>query len=153
MSIKRNAAVVLAALLVVSVFFMSRGRAVTTSPAWSGLDVWMNQDPEIAELAAQSEELDATLEHLHREIHFSGHLAMELAAGRLSLEEATTRMDPLLSQRGSFRMLQVGPYRGDGTRHKTARYLINRVRQILNLNPDLWLDVSNRLEGEYVALR
>jgi hypothetical protein len=146
---KRIGALILVALLFS--FLMRLDWAIIASPVWPPVDEFTTHYPEFEVLVSRDAELDAERDRLYQEINFARHLAEQLAAGQLCLHEATDRMEPILCQRPGFRTVCGGWSSVDGTRRRTARYLIQKVETLLD--PSRWPDVSSRLEAEYLALR
>ena len=145
---KRIGAVILAVLLFG--FLMSQEWAIIASPLWSAGDEFTTHCPEFEVLVSRDADLDAERDRLYQEINFARHLAEQLAAGQLCLHEATDRMEPILCQRPGFRTVCGGWSSVEGSRRRTARYLIQKVETLLD--PSRWPDVSSRLEAEYLAL-
>jgi hypothetical protein len=141
---------VMGVALFASIAFSFGSRSVSRS-VWPCMGMYDNS--ELAELAARSDELDAKKERLYWAIEIANSLAAQLAAGFVSLEDATTRMEPILRERGGF---ETSGSRTPGfvcPRRATARYLIDKVQQLPGVNPNRLEDVSRRLEAEYVTLR
>jgi hypothetical protein len=139
----------LAALLFV--LFLSPGRAILSLSWWPQVWAFTNHGTEMEVHAVRDAELEAQRGRLNEEISFASYLAARLAGGQLSLREAVTQMEPILCQRPGFRTACGGWSSVDCTRRRTARYLIQKVKAILDARQ--WPVVSARLEAEYFAMR
>ena len=111
-------------------------------------------------LGPDSERIDnerAELEHLHErlnlEIEVSDHLVTQLAAGTISLADATAHLEPRLQTRPGFTTVCELQYRTPNTHLGTARYLIEKVKRFLKADPSRQANVSARLEAEYALLQ
>jgi hypothetical protein len=151
MPIKRI--VVAAAVALAIVLVMNRDRSPIPSSTWPRINTLASFNGELAALAARNEALDAERERLRQEIDLSTELAHRLIARGLTLHEATAQMEPLLRERDGFRLACTITFRVEGTRRGAARYLINRVDQLLEFEPCRRQEVNERLEAEYLALR
>ena len=116
----------------------------------TGLATYVPDTPSIDDRAA---ELDAQKERLHRGIEFGDHLAVHLAVGTITLARATEQIEPHLRTRPEFDVVFERYYRVPSFHLGTARYLIDKVRRLLEDDPSWWLIVSTRLEAEYAAMR
>jgi len=104
----------------------------------------------IADRAAALQEQHERLLH---EIQLAEHLAIQLVAGTLSLTDATALMEPHLRARPDFDFTYHTCYRTPNAHLGVARYLINKVQQLLDADESQWLIVSARLETEYAELK
>jgi hypothetical protein len=147
MYVMRTGAVAVTAFLVALV--VPFGLVFLSSPERARVVVLSEVD--LAALVARNDDLDAERERLLRKIDLAYHLAAHLTAGTLSLGDATTRMEPLLRERCGFHT-HCG-CSGLDMHRATARYLIDKVQEVLALDPSRWENVSNRLECEYFAIR
>jgi hypothetical protein len=104
----------------------------------------------IADRAAALRERHDRLQH---EIQFVEHFAVQLAAGTLSLTDATARIEPILRTRPDFDITCQVYYHTPNMHLGTARYLIIKVQQLLDADESQWLIVSARLEAEYAEMK
>ena len=125
MNVRRTGAVAVTAILVALV--VPLGFVFLASSEYARVAVLREAD--LAALAARNDDLDAKRERLLQEIDLAYHLAAHLTAGTLSLGDATTHMEPLLRERGGF--LTHCDCSGIGMRRATARYLIDKVQEVL----------------------
>jgi hypothetical protein len=104
--------------------------------------------------ATEYEKLDDRMARLQREIELGNRLAHQLITGTITLTYAIEQMEPHLRARPEFEIACETYYRVPGnTRLGTARYLILKVRGLLDAEPYQLSIVSARLEAEYEALK
>ena len=104
-------------------------------------------------IAKRAVQLEAEKERMHRRIEFGGYLAHQLAIGALTLASATEQIEPQMRTLPYFEFVGERYYLAPNIHLGTARYLIDRVRRLLEGEPDWWVFVSARLEAEYAAMR
>jgi hypothetical protein len=87
-----------------------------------------------------------------RENEYAGRVAARLIAGDLSLSAAVDELEPIVRDRRGFEC--AWPDQSFPTfRHRVARYVLTRVAADLEHNPSRRLDVLDRLNAEYAAMR
>src|SRR5262245_52770417 len=113
---------------------LALGLAHVAAPEWvrrAGLDVWNYAALREAARAGDCRRvaLEIQQEQLFQEIEATTRLAERLAAGSVSLAEATDATEPILRDRTGF--ADVGPrfYPAPTFRLTVARYLIERVKR------------------------
>jgi hypothetical protein len=153
-SIRRAGAVSGAAL---SGLVLAFGVAHAVAPRWAarvGLDVWNfpAAREEAREIAGRAESLRTERDRLARELDFTGHVAARLAAGKLSLRDATEQLAPLLERRTGFQTTWRFTYQSPSFRHGVARYAIIQVELALRGDPGDWAELAPQLEAQYAVL-
>ncbi len=101
----------------------------------------------------EGDELDTQRERLHREIEFGDHLAVQLAAGSITLACATAQIEPRMRTRPHFEYVCESYYRAPNLHLGTARYLIGKAQRLLEDEPIWQVFASARLEAEYAVMR
>ena len=150
MNVERSTAAVSAALLIALALAVGLGSIVVwTAPH---LRCFLGDDLDSVAIAERAEDLNE--QHLRQstEYEFAQHLAARLAAGTLSLAEATDQMEPILCERSDFASVCRCHYQVPNARLGTARYLIDKVSFLLDADASRWLAVSARLEKEYATM-
>jgi len=132
------------------------GLVRAAAPQWialAGLDVWSlpNDRAALRAAMAESSRLRDEAEELRSSIEAAERVTAELVVGSLSLAEATVVIEPLLRNRPGF------PSEGicasvPTFRRAVARYLVDRVRRVLQDNPSELACVLPRLETAYHAM-
>src|SRR5262245_30787824 len=155
MTTVRRAGTVSAATL--SGLALALALAQLAAPDWTsraGLDVWnFRAAVDFARsVRARNGELRAYEDQFHQELDLADHLTDRLAAGTISLAEATDVMQPILEARAGFDLVSRTHYHAPTPRKGAARYLILRVSRLLAGDPERWAPASARLEAEYAAL-
>jgi hypothetical protein len=154
MSTVRRAGTASAAIL--SGLTLMLGIVHMSAPEWiavAGLDVWSFPNDRAALRAARNESsrLRDDAEELRSSIEAAECIIAELVVGSLSLAEATDLIEPLMRNRSGFP--SGGIYADVPTfRRAVARYLIDRVRRVLQDNPSELACILPRLEAAYHAI-
>jgi len=124
------------------------------APGWArraGLDVW--NLPALREDARTTERDGALIqeqqEQLFRGIEATDHVTARLAAGDLSLADATDRAEPVLRARPGFEDVAPNYYHAPTFHLAVARYLIARAEQ----HPARKAATAARLEAEYALMK
>ena len=141
-----------------SALAIALGLAHFIAPRWSrdaGLDVWNYSavQGEAREIEEKGRSIEFGKQQLFTEIELSNTLADQLCEGKLTLQEVTNQLAPLLEHRTGFTTTWRCGYRAPSFRHGVARYAITRVACQLRDDPEAWAMVSPRLEAEYAALK
>lgn len=121
----------------------------------AGLDLWnlASIRREVRETDEQKVVLQRTQEQLAREIEMAEHFAARLADGGLTLAEVVEELTPVLAARPGFATAATERFGTPTFRHTVAAYAIDKVRQLLEVEPTRWAAVSARLDAEYAALK
>jgi len=127
-------------------------KSMLTAPEWMR-PARRADGPDFARIADEAASLQARQEQLLREIELGDHMAARLAAGTLSLADAAGEMEPFLRTRAGFDTVCRHYYHVPNTHLGTARYLIEKVRRLLEDDPSREATVTARLEAEYAALK
>ena len=128
------------------------------APGWvrrSGLDVW-NLPALRADARATDREralIEEQREQLFRGIEAADHVTVRLAAGDLSLAEATDRVELVLRERPGFEDSARVHYAAPNFRLTVARYLIARVGRLPGLDPARQSALAAGLEAEYASMK
>jgi hypothetical protein len=151
MTINRSGAVVSASFL--AGLALAVGLSAVVAGAGARLMGLEREDLDLSALAEQTDELDLQHARQLEEYTFANHLATRLAAGALTLADATAQMEPILRERPDFEFVCQYHYQVQDTRLGAARYLIDKVEFLLKDEPSRWRPVSIRLNADYAALR
>jgi hypothetical protein len=143
-------------IVAVSGLALALGLAQIVAPRWVravGLDVWNFAEArdEMQRLMAHAAELQAVGEQQVRHLGYMDSVALRLAAGDMTLAEATDEMEPILRAHPHYEKMWEVYYPGLTFRQAVARNAIMTVAGPLGHNRDR--DTLARLEREYTALR
>lgn len=129
-----------------------------SAPEWSrriGLDFWnlLKEQESLQEVIQESAQLSDESERLRESIEAADHLTTRILAGELTLTQATDLLEPLLSERHSFRWCAAKVYPAPTFRMSIARYLIDRVHREGQVDSGRLARLKAQLQAEYESMK
>jgi hypothetical protein len=129
-----------------------------TAPRWVnslGLDVWnlpsLREDLRVTQ--QEGAVVDQRRQQIRHEIELADYITDELIHGRLTLAQATDRLEPMLRNRDGFECAWKQSYRMPSFRHGVAWYAIRRVEYRLRDDPARQVKITAQLEKEFTAIQ
>ena len=132
--------------------------APISAPTWvrqAGVDIWelYRYQDSLKVSGDETARLDDEATQLHAAIEATEHLVDRMIAETLSLADAAELVEPLVRDRPGFSSAIDWHYAAPSFRLSVARYLIGKVKFILEDDPSRRVITLARLEAEYARMK